>query len=310
MPKFSVVISVYNKANFIRKTIESVLAQKESDYEIIIVNDASTDKSEQVIQSFLDNRISYNCLKENSGAAAARNKGVELATGQYIAFLDGDDLWDKNYLSTISDLITHFPDHSVFATAVQIQEHDGYRDSKYTFQNPEKKEQLSLNYFESSLKNTILTSSSTVVKKSVFGQTGTYDTRIKSGQDTDLWVRIGLQYRVAFSTKALVTYTFAPESLYQSVKTVTDKPTFVAYEVAEKDNPALKKFLDLNRFSLAIRAKLWKEPQEAQFFIDRIDPENLTPKQRRLLKASPRAIRLLFSLKKGLEKVGLRLSVH
>lgn len=310
MPKFSVVISVYNKANFIRKTIDSVLAQTESDYEIIIVNDASTDKSEHVIQSFSDTKISYNCLKENSGAAAARNKGVELATGQYIAFLDGDDLWDKNYLSTISDLITNFPDHSVFATAVQIQEHDGYRDSKYTFQNPEKKEQLSLNYFESSLKNTILTSSSTVVNKSVFGQTGTYDTRIKSGQDTDLWVRIGLHYRVAFTTKALVTYTFAPESLYQSVKTVKDKPNFVAYEVAEKNNPALKKFLDLNRFSLAIRAKLWNEPQEAQFFIDRIGPENLTSKQRRLLKASPRAIRLLFSLKKGLEKVGLRLSVH
>ena len=310
MPKFSVVISVYNKANFIRKTIDSVLAQTESDYEIIIVNDVSTDGSDQVIQSFSDTRISYNCLKENSGAASARNKGVELATGQYIAFLDGDDLWDKNYLTTISDLIAKFPDHSVFATAVHIQEHDGYRDSKYTFQNPEKKVQLSLNYFESSLKNTILTSSSTVVKKSVFAQTGIYDTSIKSGQDTDLWIRLGLQHRVAFSTQAFVTYIFAPSSLYQSIKTVKDKPNFVIYEHSEKDNPALKKFLDVNRFSLAIRAKLWKEPQEAQFFINRLDPNNLTPKQRNLLKASPQAIRLLFSLKKGLEKVGLRLSVH
>ena len=310
MPKFSVIISVYNKADFIKKTIQSVLDQTVIDYEIILINDASTDNSDTVIRSLDHSKIHYHSFDKNQGAAAARNKGIEIASGTYLAFLDGDDLWVSTYLLEIEALINNFPDHSVYATAVAIQEHDGYRDSKYTFQNPEKKEQLSLNYFESSLKNTILTSSSTVVRKNVFAKTGRYDTTIKSGQDTDLWIRIGLQYRIAFSTKALVTYTFAPASLYQRVKTVKDKPNFVAYEDLEKNNPTLKKFLDRNRFSLAIRAKLWKEPQESQFFIDRIDPHNLRPKQRSLLKLSPRAIRLLFALKKGLEKMGLRLSVH
>ncbi len=310
MPKFSVIISVYNKANFIQKTIKSVLDQTEDDYEIIIVNDASTDNSEGVIQSLHNPKIKYHCFKQNKGAASARNKGIELATGKYLAFLDGDDLWDNTYLSEIETLITSFPDHKVFAAAVTIQEHDGKRNSRYSFLNPDKEEHLSLNYFESSIKNTILTSSSTVVEKSVFAHTGAYDTSIKSGQDTDLWIRIGLEHRVAFSTKELVTYTFAPSSLYQSVKTVKDKPNFATYEHLEKDNLALKKFLDINRFSLAIRAKVWKEPLEAQFFVERIDHKNLTRKQRSLLKASPQLLGFLFKVKRGLEKVGLRLFVH
>jgi len=98
--------------------------------------------------------------------------------------------------------------------------------------------------------------------------------------------------------------------LYNSIQTVKDRPNFVVYEAAEKENTALKKFLDLNRFSLAIRAKLWKEPQEAQFFIDRINPENLSKKQNWIIHLPAPVIKLLFFIKRILEKMGLRLSVY
>ncbi len=310
MPRFSVIISVYNKGNFIAKTIESVLDQSIDDYEIIIVNDSSIDNSEEVIQSFQSNKIIYHALKENQGAAAARNKGIEIATGTYIALLDGDDIWDKNYLKEINLLIDKFPNHKVFATALTIQDHDGKRTAKYTFSNEEDKTYLSLNYFDSSLKNSILHSSATVVEKSIFKTTGNFDITIKSGQDTDLWIRVGLKYPIAFSTQPLVLYTDAPKSLFKSIKTVKDRPNFVAYEDLEKNNMSLKKFLDLNRFSLAIRAKLWKEPKEAQFFIHRIDVKNLSRKQQWLIQLPTPIIRALFFLKRLLEKMGIRLGVY
>jgi len=190
MPRFSVVISVYNKGDFIKKTLESVLSQSMTDYEIVIINDASTDHSEEQIKAIAQDKITYYAFSKNRGAAAARNKGIDLATGTYVAFLDGDDLWHQDYLSEINVLIDKFPDHKVFATAITIQEHDGKRKSRYTFANPENKQHLSLNYFEASLKNTLLTSSSTVIEKNVYKDIGYYDPSIKSGQDTDLWIRI------------------------------------------------------------------------------------------------------------------------
>ena len=310
MPKFSVIISVYNKGNFIKETLQSVLDQSVQDYEIIVVNDASTDHSETEILAIPQEKITYHAFQENKGAAATRNKGLELASGDYIALLDGDDTWDTNYLAEIDSLIKNFPDHHVFATAITIEEHDGKRPSQYSFSNPENKEQLSLNYFESSYKNTLLTSSSTVIKKTVFDTVGTYNVSIKSGQDTDLWIRIGMHYPIAFSTKSCAFYTYAPVSLYKSIGSVKHRPNFVAYEDAEKDNKALKKFLDLNRFSLAIRAKRWNESKEAQFFIDRIDPSSLSSKQVKLLHAPAIAIKLLFGVKRILEKLGIRLGVY
>ncbi len=310
MPKFSVVISVYNKQGFIANTLAAVLAQTEQDFEIIIINDASTDRSEEELLTIKDSRITYHCFTQNQGAGAARNKGIKLSTGQYIALLDGDDIWHPKYLSEINNLITTFPDHHVFATAIDIEDHDGIRASQYTFSNPNNNRYLDLDYFESSYKNTLLTSSSTVIECSVFETIGTYDASIKSGQDTDLWIRIGLDYRIAFSTVSCATYTYAPISLYKSIGSVKHRPKFSKFESLEAHHPALKKFLDLNRFSLAIRAKLWNEPEEALFFKQRIAPENLSKKQRFLVNTPRVVIKLLFGLKRVLEKMGIRLGVY
>ncbi|WP_299767517.1 glycosyltransferase family 2 protein [uncultured Dokdonia sp.] len=309
MPKFSVIISVYNKEAFIKKTLQSVFAQTLQNYEVVVVNDASTDRSEEMIQS-MGNEIIYHAFTDNKGAAATRNKAIQLATGEYIALLDGDDLWHPYYLEEINNLMREFPTHDIFATAIDIEDHDGKRTSSYTFPNPKNKQHLEVDYFEGSYKNTVLTSSSTVIKKNVFDTIGYYDESIKSGQDTDLWIRIGLQYPIAFSTKPCATYTYAPISLYKSIGSVKHRPNFVKFEEIEKRNKTLKKFLDLNRFSLVIRAKLWNEPKEAQFFTERIDSSNLNKKQLKLLHAPAFIIKLLFRIKRILEKLGIRLGVY
>lgn len=99
--KISIIITVYNTEAFLEDTIRSVLEQEETDWELLLVDDCSTDKSVQIIEKFTvqDERIRLLRQKENRGAAVARNRGVEEAKGRYIAFLDGDDLWMPRRLS-------------------------------------------------------------------------------------------------------------------------------------------------------------------------------------------------------------------
>lgn len=94
----SIIVPVYNAQNFIKETIESVLAQTYRSFELILVDDISTDDSVKIIESFDDPRIVLHRMEVNDGAYAARNKGLELATGRYIAFLDADDKWSKDKL--------------------------------------------------------------------------------------------------------------------------------------------------------------------------------------------------------------------
>lgn len=97
-PFISVVLICYNAEKFIKKTIESVLNQTYKNFEFVIVNDCSTDKSEEIITSFSDSRIKYIKNEQNMKISKTRNRGVENTTGEYIAFLDSDDIWCENKL--------------------------------------------------------------------------------------------------------------------------------------------------------------------------------------------------------------------
>ena len=94
----SIIVPVYNAAKYIRETVESVLAQTYSDWELLLIDDCSSDSSCEIIDSFTDPRIRLIKLPENKGAYAARNRGLKEAEGRYIAFLDADDLWEKEKL--------------------------------------------------------------------------------------------------------------------------------------------------------------------------------------------------------------------
>lgn len=96
----SIIMPTFNCGRFIAESIETVISQTYSKWELIIVDDCSTDDTKKVVESFStsDQRVKYHCLEVNSGAAMARNKGIELSIGSYIAFLDSDDLWSKDKL--------------------------------------------------------------------------------------------------------------------------------------------------------------------------------------------------------------------
>ena len=291
---FSVIISVFNKEKYIKATIESVLKQSFKDFELIVVNDGSTDNSLDIIEGFKDERIKIISTK-NQGASQCRNTGIKAAGNSFIALLDGDDLWDVNYLRKVYDCIISFPNESVFATAVAHKYEDKIVAATYNFK--QEKTYTVRNFFESSLDHTIITSSSVVFKNEILKKTGYFDTSIVSGQDTDLWIRIGLNYKVVFINEVLAYYNYVPESLSNTVFSVKNKPKYDKYFELEKSNKSLKRYLDRNRFPLAILSKLEKNTERFEFYCSHINPKNLRPEQRIILFAPRWIVRLLLKLK-------------
>lgn len=306
MPKFSVVISVFNKEKYIADTLKSVLAQTFTDFEVVILNDGSTDNSEAEILKFNDPRIRY-FSKENRGASAARNFTIQQAEANYIALMDADDYWYPFYLEEQNRLLNEFPYESIFATATEIKRNKKTFQNSYSIQTIENGA-IVVDYFEASQLDSVLLSISTVLKKSVFENVGWYDPKIKSGEDTDLYVRIGLKYKVVFSPKVCATYVVRKNSLFLSVKNLEEKANFEAYEIFEKKNADLKKFLDLNRYSLCILAKMEGNKEAFQKNFQKINQENLSKKQQFLLRQNKTILKYLSKTKDNLEKMGLRLS--
>jgi glycosyltransferase involved in cell wall biosynthesis len=309
MPRFSVIIPVYNKGKQLSKTIESVLEQCFSDFEIIIINDGSTDASESIIKSFKDSRIHY-IKQKNQGVSVARNTGIKAANADYIALLDADDLWKEDYLEKIDALIDGYPKQHVFATVCIIESRGKMYKPTYSVSNLSPDKSYILPYFASSYINTILTSSSTVVHKEVFNKIGYYDPALVKGEDTDFWIRLGLHYLVVFLNTPLATYRFEATSLSNASKQVTSTIDLKEYEKYTKNHPGLKKFLDLNRYSLAIAAKTIGNKKEFNGYKNAIDLNSLNTKQRILLKAPALIINELLKFKTVLENLGIQLSTY
>ena len=293
MPQFSIIIPLYNKENFIENTLKSVLQQSFTDYEVLIINDGSTDASETKILAFKDARIQY-FNKKNEGVSEARNYGIERAKSEYITFLDADDYWYPNFLQEMFLNIEKFPEQKVFAAAIEIENPKNVIASSYSI--PKSTECVVVNYFEASYQEGIIFTSCAVFHKSVFEAIGGFDPKIKSGQDTDLWIRIGLVYPVVFSFKILTRYIYDPNSLSKKSDILHQKLDFSKFTEVEKSNPALKKFLDLNRYSLAIKSKLINDKTNFVNFTSDINLSNLPLKKRILLRLPGFVLRFLLRL--------------
>lgn len=123
-PCISVVIPLYNKGNVVARSIKSVCQQTLADFEVIVVNDGSTDNGREIVRAFNDTRI-HLIDQVNSGVSAARNRGIAEACADLIAFLDADDEWRPDFLETVLRLSERFPDCGVFATSYIYQYNDG-----------------------------------------------------------------------------------------------------------------------------------------------------------------------------------------
>lgn len=196
---FSVVIPVFNKEDTIQATIQSVLNQTYTNFELIVVNDGSSDESENKVENSIDDRLIL-IHKKNGGVSSARNLGITEAKGQYITFLDGDDEWEKDFLETIVSLIYKYPNISVFTTGFAFLI-DGLVIPAQKIEDG-----IINNYFEQALNTPIVSSSSICIKKDVFQIISPFNEQITHGEDLELWARIGKIYKIAVSKQIKAYY--------------------------------------------------------------------------------------------------------
>lgn len=310
MPFFSIIIPLYNKEAFIENTIKSVLSQTFTDFEVIVVNDGSTDKSLEKINGIKDSRILIS-NQENSGASATRNKGLTLASSDYIAFLDADDLWLEDHLQTLYTLIQDFPQAGIFASRYQLVFKNNhvsipeFKDVANDFRG------IISDYFESSLNYAVATSSSIVVPSKIFKELGHFKTYISSGQDTDMWLRIALKYPVAISDKVTASYLhFIDNSL--SKTSILDKKIkqFSDYQEDEKQRPSLKHYLDLYRMEYALQYKIAGEQTKSEALFKDILLKNVSWKSKMLYRLPRFVLVQLLNFKRFLRNMGIDFSVY
>ena len=220
--KFSVIIPLYNKAPYIRKALESVFAQTYTDYELIVVDDGSTDDSCAIADEFvreamgngqwaideetnrqspIANRLML-LKQQNAGVSAARNNGVAQASGEYLAFLDADDWWEPTYLEKMAQLIEDYPEAGLYA-------------SNYVYYKPGKT-RVAVNNIETGYFNypkayyegsaMPIWTGAAMIPCNVFEEMGGFPLGIKLGEDFLLWSKIAMQYKVAFLNEALAWY--------------------------------------------------------------------------------------------------------
>lgn len=203
----SVVIPLYNKEKQIANTLRSVFAQTYTDYEIIVVNDGSTDNSVAVVESLNNPRIRL-IHQKNAGVSAARNRGIEEARGEYIALLDGDDEWKPRYLETIFNLIKKYPECDVFATNYEFIDHNGTTKPTILNNIPFKESDgILTNYFKVAVtSHPPICASAIAITTQILRSLGGFPIGIKSGEDLLTWAKLASLHQIAYSLTPLAIY--------------------------------------------------------------------------------------------------------
>jgi len=310
-PYFSIIIPLYNKEKHINDTLNSVWSQSFSDFEVIVVNDGSTDHSLAKVNVIKDVRLKIFNI-ENQGVSNARNYGISKATADLIVFLDADDIWFEHHLQDLKELYEQFPDSGMYCKAYNKQDGRIVTVSKFlNIPTSASWKGIVNDYFGSSLINSIAWTSAVMIPKSTLDDLGVFDTKITlgAGEDTDLWIRIALKYPVAFSSKVSAIHQLHSDNRISNSNTNIRR--FIdldRYNKQAATNPSLKKYLDLNRFAIAIQYKLVSNTKKANALINSLDMKSLNKKQRFLISQPTIMLRFYFKTKQSLKKRGIQLS--
>lgn len=200
MPKVSVVIPAYNAMQYIEKTLNSVFQQTFTDYEILIINDGSKDNIIEWVNQIEDARVRL-ITQANQGLPGARNTGIKHAVGEYIAFLDADDLWESSKLEKQVRYLDRHPEVGLVSSRViLIDQEDQFL---YDVGVPET-ERIPLEKLL--VANLILCGSTPLVRRECFEASGVFDPYLRSAEDWDMWIRIAVRYPIAAILEPLVLY--------------------------------------------------------------------------------------------------------
>jgi len=296
MPAISVIIPLYNKEDYILRAINSVLNQSFSDFELLVIDDGSTDRSIELLSSVSDSRLSiYN--HSNSGVSYTRNKGFELASTGLVAFLDADDLWKENFLDTIINLSVKYPHAGAYSTCYERVTPNGEirNVNIFALDDIEGEDGIIPNFFKMALYEMAVNSSVIAVKKSVFEKIGGFLDGIKHGEDLEYFGRIALNYPIAYSKKIEGIYSVDIEDSVSTLADDYEMPIIDLYKDYKRDanlNTDQEYYLEeyINRIRLdkcfwalmkgkgALAKKLLKDSENTELFKEKWSRYNLISK--------------------------------
>jgi glycosyltransferase involved in cell wall biosynthesis len=274
-PFFSVVIPLYNKRPYIRRAVDSVLAQTFEDFELIVVDDGSTDGSHEALSHVTDPRFRL-LRQENRGVGPARNAGMAAAEGAWFAFLDGDDMWLPDHLLELRRIIDQEPAaRMISCRSREVVEHRLGSLVQPTGSSTIRR----IDYFREAARDIgFMNSSSTALGREVFGAIGGFANH-RSGEDLEYWARIALRCPVAVSNRLTVLYfrdtggnmvTIARERKPNAVPLThlrqLSPSVSMLCDAAEREpallrKPAIRKYVNSRVFS-AIRGALYRRELE------------------------------------------------
>jgi glycosyltransferase involved in cell wall biosynthesis len=266
-PLVTVVMPLYNKEKEVLRAVNSVTNQTFSDFELIIVNDGSTDNSSTIVRSIDDNRIRI-INQDNEGVSAARNRGICEAQTDLIAFIDADDAWEPHFIETILNLKEKFPICKVYATNYFIRlPKNGCRLPIIRRIGQNFHEGILKNYFEiASNSDPPLYTSAIAVDKSAIQSIGGFPLGIKGGEDLLTWAKLAMKYEIAYSMRPSVNF-WMPTVRDREVRT-SDK-----VDMVEKKLLVLLRDSDLNESqSVKKYISIWHKIR-ASTYLQRNEPK-------------------------------------
>jgi glycosyltransferase involved in cell wall biosynthesis len=238
MPKISVIICTYNCANLLNRAMASVLAQVGVDFELLIIDDASVDETEKIVEAWLlkDKRIKYFKNDHNLGIAKSRNYGVSLAQGEFIAMLDSDDYWlvpDK--LAQQAAYLEYHPLVGLIGTAIRLETESGaiLKNDIYAGDDAAIRQLM--------LWKNQFAQSSVLFRQTAFIKAGGYDVNLEIGEDYDLWLKIGRDYQLANLTAPLTAYLVNQQGITKQKRLLTILATDRIIRRYRKDYPGYLK---------------------------------------------------------------------
>ncbi|MFC2025019.1 glycosyltransferase [Chloroflexota bacterium] len=236
--RVSVIIPTYNRAHLISNAIDSILAQTFNDFELIIVDNFSSDDTESVVKSYVDRRIRYFKNNNNGLVSINRNYGIENSRGEYIAFLDDDDSWlPKKLEKQVSLLESNNELGLVYSDCYVIDDNDNIRENTYCYGRKLAKGKAFNELFQSNF----IPMLTVVIRKEALDKVGGFNPRYKIAEDYDLWLRIAAHYPIDFTDQPLAKFRVHSQSSYQTNTVLSYREDLQIVDYWLNKDPELKK---------------------------------------------------------------------
>jgi len=311
-PFFSVVIPLYNKENYIADTLKSVLSQCYEHFEIVLINDGSTDNSLSIAESVLQDFDAKTVVSQtNQGLSATRNRGIELSKGDIIAFLDADDIWHTDYLETVVNLSKRFPSIDVYGTYYSEYYSEKTRlEPKLTLDTTLKSKHFIIDdFFSANLGQPIINPSTLACKRLVL-QDLSFNENVDYAEDIDFYINCFTKHKIAYAYEAKCSFRInIPNQITKSDLAGKTIPDFDYYKKNTTDK-SLIRYISFLAYNFASRYKYGNDSHSFKRLLSIINFSDLNWKQRMSLHL-PRPIYILLkNTKSFLISKGIKITTY